>query len=106
MAPEQKEAVRRELAHAIRLNARPLTVEEWKAVLTGEGLSVETVFTNPMHLLKPGRVVADEGPVRALGIAFNILRTAQARRRVMHMRAVFNRYADLLGAVAIVAVKR
>ncbi|MEW6039100.1 MAG: methyltransferase domain-containing protein [Pseudomonadota bacterium] len=105
IAPEHKEAVQRELAQAIRVNARPLTVAEWKAVLTEAGLRVEAVYTNPMHLLKPARIVADEGPIRALRIAFNILRTPAARRRVMQMRAVFNRYADQLGAVAIVAEK-
>jgi SAM-dependent methyltransferase len=105
IAPERKEAVQRELAQAIRVNARPLTVAEWKAVLTEAGLRVEAVHTNPMHLLKPARMVADEGLLRALRIAFNILRTPAARRRVMQMRAVLNRHADHLGAVAIVAVK-
>lgn len=105
IALELKEEVQRELAHAIRVNARPLTVEEWKAVLAEAGLRVEAMYTNPMHLLKPARIVADEGPTRALRIAFNILRVPAARRRVIQMRAVFNRYADHLGAVAIVAVK-
>jgi hypothetical protein len=58
-----------------------------------------------MHLLKPARIVADEGPIRALRIAFNILRNPAARRRIMQMRKVLNRYADHLGAVAIVGVK-
>lgn len=105
IAPEHKEAIQRELALAIRVNARPLTVEEWTGVLTGAGLRVEAVYTNPMHLLKPARIVADEGPIRALRIVFNILRTPAARRRIVQMRAVFDRYADRLGAVAIVAVK-
>ncbi len=106
IAPEQKQSVQRDLAHAIRVNARPLTVSEWQAMLAEAGLRVEATFTNPMHLLKPVRIVADEGLARALRIAFNILRTPAARRRILQMRAVFNRYADHLGAVAIVAVKR
>jgi hypothetical protein len=44
-------------------------------------------------------------PAALLRIAFNILRTPAARRPVMQMRAVFNRYADYLCAVAMVAVK-
>lgn len=44
-------------------------------------------------------------PHALVRIAFNVLRTLPARRRILHMRAVFNRYADHLGAVAIVAVK-
>jgi SAM-dependent methyltransferase len=105
IALERKQGVQRDLAHAIRVNARPLTVAEWQAILTEAGLRVEHIFTNPMHLLKPARMVSDEGVGRALSIAFNILRTPAARRRILQMRAVFNRYADHLGAVAIVAVK-
>lgn len=105
LAAEHRDAVQRELAQTIRVNARPLTVAEWGAVLTEAGLRVETIHTNPMHLLKPARIVADEGPLRALLIAFNILRTPAARRRVMQMRAIFNRHADHLGAVIIIGVK-
>lgn len=105
IAEDMKAEVQRELALAIRVNARPLTIEEWKALLAEAGMRVESVFTNPMHLLKPRRMVADEGILRALRIAFNILRTPAARRRIMQMRKVLNRYADHLGAVAIVGVK-
>jgi predicted O-methyltransferase YrrM len=105
LAEDLKQEVQRELARAIRVNARPLTVEEWEALLAQAGLRVETAFTNPMHLLRPARIVADEGPLRALRIAFNILRTPVARRRVLEMRSVLNRYSDHLGAVALVAVK-
>jgi SAM-dependent methyltransferase len=105
LAEDLKQEVQRELARAIRVNARPLTVEEWEALLAQAGLRVETAFTNPMHLLRPARMVADEGPLRALRIAFNLLRTPVARRRVLEMRAVLNRYSDHLGAVALVAVK-
>jgi len=105
IAQEHKEEVQRELAQAIRVNARPLTIEEWQAVLTDAGLRIEAVRTSPMHLLKPARMLADEGLLRALRIAFNIVRTPAARQRLMQMRAVFNRYAEHLGAVAMVAVK-
>lgn len=105
IASEHKDAVQRELAQAIRVNARPLTIEEWQAVLTDAGLRGEAVHTSPMHLLKPARMLADEGLLRALRIAFNIVRTPAARQRLMQMRAVFNRYAEHLGAVAMVAVK-
>jgi SAM-dependent methyltransferase len=105
IAEDLKQEVQRELAQAIRVNARPLTVGEWKALLVESGMRIESVFTNPMHLLKPARMVADEGVWRALRIAFNILRTPAARKRVLHMRTVLDRYADHLGAVALVAVK-
>jgi SAM-dependent methyltransferase len=105
LTEELKQEIQRELAQAIRVNARPLTVGEWKALLAGAGMQVEFEATNPMHLLKPARMVADEGMLRALKIAFNILRTPAARRRVLQMRAILNRYANNLSAVALVAVK-
>jgi len=105
LAEEMKQEIQRELAQAIRVNARPLTVGEWRALLAGAGLQVKFEATNPMHLLKPARMVADEGILRALKIAFNILRTPAARRRVLQMRAILNRYANNLSAVALVAVK-
>jgi hypothetical protein len=105
LTEEMKLEIQRELAQAIRVNARPLTVGEWKALLAGAGMQVKFEATNPMHLLKPARMVADEGILRTLKIAFNILRTPAARRRILHMRAILNRYADNLSAVALVAVK-
>jgi SAM-dependent methyltransferase len=100
-----KKDIQRELAQSIRVNARPLTIEEWKALFEEEGLTVETISTNPMHLLKPARMIADEGLLRTLKIVFNILTHPSARKRVLQMRSVFNRYETHLGAIALVAVK-
>lgn len=101
-----KKEIQRELAQAIRVNARPLTVTEWKSLLTDSGLEVESVNTNPMHLLRLSRIVTDEGFLRALKIATNVLTTPAALKRILAMRAVFERYAEYLGAIAIVAVKK
>lgn len=105
ISDELKKEIQHELAQAIRVNARPLTIEEWKALFQEAGLTVEVVHTNPMHLLKPARIIADEGIFRTLRIAFNILTNPSARKRVLQMRGVFNKYASHLGAIALVAVK-
>lgn len=101
-----KKEIQRELAQAIRVNARPLTVTEWKSLLTDSGLEVESVNANPMHLLRLSRIVTDEGFLRTLKIATNVLTTPAALKRILTMRAVFERYAEYLGAIAIVAVKK
>jgi hypothetical protein len=59
-----------------------------------------------MALLEPARVVADEGLLRALRFAFNVLRNADARRRVFEMRRVFRRHRDQIAAVMITAERR
>jgi len=104
--PEQvKTEVRQSLARAVRVNARPLTVAEWKALLADEGLVVEDVATAPMALLQPRRLLADEGFLGALRFGRNLLVHSAARRRVLTMRRTFRANRRHLMAVAIVAGK-
>jgi SAM-dependent methyltransferase len=103
LAQDTKEAVRRDLARAIKVNARPLTVAEWTELLNGCGFEVESVDLAPMALLRPRRVIADEGLFGALRIVTNVLTHPAARKRVLSMRRTFTEYRDALTAVAIVA---
>jgi hypothetical protein len=66
---------------------------------------VQAEHTAPMHLLEPARMLQDEGLGRTLRIVFNILRTPQARQRILTMRRVFRAYQDHLMAISLVAVK-
>jgi SAM-dependent methyltransferase len=97
--------IRRSLARAIKVNARPLTVAEWSHLLAGHGLVVDHVATAPMALLEPRRVIADEGLFGALRFAGNLLIHRDARRRILAMRRTFRRHREQLAAVAIVAHK-
>lgn len=102
---DQKTEIRRALARSIKVNARPLTTQEWEELLTAQGFTVESVQYSGMKLLKPSRNLADEGPLGCLRIVFNLLRNPGARKRVLGMRKVFNKYSDNLAAIAIVATK-
>lgn len=102
---ETKAEIQRGLAEVIRVNARPLTEKEWSALLEKEGFSIVKIEKNPMHLLEPGRVVRDEGFLRALGIVFNIATHPKERKRILTMRRTFRKYREHLNAVAIVAKK-
>ena len=104
LAQGTKDAVRKDLARSIKVNARPLTVQEWTALLTDAGFEVSTVERAPMALLRPKRVIDDEGLFGALRIVGNVLTHPAARKRVLGMRRTFTRYSDALTAVAIVAV--
>lgn len=101
----RKATVQRDLATAIRVNARPLTAHEWQALLEAEGFTVLWVGQSPMRLLEPGRMIADEGLAGALRITWNILRNPAARQRVQDMRHVFQRHRASMNAVAIVAAR-
>ncbi|MCO5276326.1 MAG: methyltransferase domain-containing protein [Flavobacteriales bacterium] len=106
MPEEGKKQVQHDLAVTIKVNARPLTRAEWTAMLEAEGFAVETVMTNPMHLLETSRIIDDEGFWRTLKITWNILTHPKARKRILEMRRVFRRYEGSMKAIAIVARKR
>lgn len=97
--------VRRGLARSIKVNARPLTLSEWRALLTEHGLEVERVQTADMALLKVRRVLADEGLLGTLRIGRNYLRDPEARHRVNRMWRTFHRYRRSIEAVSIIATK-
>ena len=103
---EGKKIIQRELAQTIKVNARPLTRSEWTHLLEGAGFEVESVMTNPMHLLETKRLIDDEGFFRFLKITWNILTHGKARKRILEMRKVFRRYDKSMEAIAIVARKK
>jgi len=99
------EEVGEDLSREIHVGARPLTREGWRVLLEEAGFEVSKVETAPMRLLEPRRLVADEGLAGALRFVSNVLSDAEARRRVLRMRAAFRRNHDRISAIALVARK-
>ena len=97
--------LRRDLARSIHVNARPMTAAAWKELMEDAGLVVDWVDTAPMALLKPGRLIADEGVRGVLRIARNVARDKDLRERVTTMARTFKKYDRHLCGVAIVARK-
>lgn len=102
---EEREAARKRLSRIIRVGARPLPEEEWRALLTGAGLEVVWTGTAPMRLLEPRRLIADEGVLGALRFWRAVRRTPGALERIRAMRETFRAQGELLSAVGIVARK-
>jgi len=100
-----KSKIQRDLALSIKVNARPLTENEWKHLLEQEGFAVKKVMTNGMHLLEMNRIIDDEGLMGATKIGWNILTHPKARKRILEMRKVFKQYQTHMNAIAIVAEK-
>ncbi len=100
---ERAPEISREISRTIKVGARPLPQAGWEDLLAGAGLEVEWSGGAPMRLLEPSRVVADEGLPGALRFAWNLLRNAPARKRVLAMRRTFRENRDHLGAIALVA---
>lgn len=106
IAEEIKDDIRKALARSINVNARPKTVAEWVELANQAGFDIVSTKLAPMHLLKPQRMVADEGLPRTLKIAFNVIRQPKIRARIMGMRKVFNQYADQLNGIGLVLRRR
>lgn len=86
----------------LRPGGRKLT----EKMVRENGFEVQQILTAPMHLLRPARIVEDEGLARALRIGFNLLRNPAARERIPAMRTVFDRYLPCLEAVSLIAIKK
>lgn len=100
-----KSNIQKDLALSIKVNARPLTQEEWKKLIEKEGFKVRKIFTNKMHQLKLNRIIDDEGFLRTLKIGYNIFTQPQARKRVFEMRSTFQKYEKQMNAIVIIAEK-
>jgi ubiquinone/menaquinone biosynthesis C-methylase UbiE len=103
--PEVKQDIEKALSAAIHVGARPLTPQEWSQLLQSAGFSVEQVRLAPMNLLRPARLIADEGLWGALRFIKNVARDGDARRRVLTMRRTFHRHRAHLSAISLIARK-
>ena len=97
--------IRKDLARAIHVNARPLTCAQWSQLLEECGLMVDSVHTAPMALLDFSRNIRDEGFLQTLRIIRNVLSDRELRERVLGMRKTFRTYQDSMCGVTIVAHK-
>ncbi|MEW6860804.1 class I SAM-dependent methyltransferase [Trueperella pyogenes] len=102
---EVMDEISRALSRLIKVGARPLTRKRWCELLEQSGFEIEADFTNPMHLLEPRRIIADEGLCGALRFFNNVRRNRAARTRIRAMRQAFRDNQEHLYAVAIIARK-
>lgn len=105
MPGEHKRTIDKDLSAAIHVGARPLASKEWRELLESAGFRMTAVGYAPMHLLRPTRLVQDEGWLGALRIVWNVIADRKARRRVLAMRRVFERHEENLQAIFLVGEK-
>ncbi|HEY2799714.1 MAG TPA: methyltransferase domain-containing protein [Chthoniobacterales bacterium] len=94
------------LSQAIHVGALPLTAREWRGLLDAAGFKLRAEAFRAMRLLKPSRLIRDEGWSGALRFAWNLCRDADARERVLAMRRVFTKYRSHLAAIMLTGIKR
>ncbi|MBS9768505.1 MAG: class I SAM-dependent methyltransferase [Flavobacteriaceae bacterium] len=105
ISDEHKLQIQKDLAHGIKVNARPLTTKEWTELFENAGFKIREIAYTPMHLLEPKRIINDEGFFRALKIGFNVLTHSKARKRIKEMRASFVKNEKHMQGISIVAEK-
>lgn len=104
--PKRAEQIKKDISLAIRVNANPLTTQEWEKLLQDNGFEIVAQKSRPMELLRVGRLIEDEGALGVLKIFFNALRHPSALQRVFEMRAAFEKHADDLGSISIIAKRK
>ncbi|MEM9246235.1 MAG: class I SAM-dependent methyltransferase [Cyanobacteria bacterium P01_F01_bin.153] len=98
---DDTKAVRRSLSSAIRVNANPLTADEWRTAFKTAGLEVKYQHIGVMGLLNLDQLLRDEGWLGTLKIGWNTLTQPQLRQRILSMRKVFHDYQDQLGYIVL-----
>ena len=106
ISTELKAQIQKDLAVSIRVNARPLTIDEWTKLLNDAGFDVVYQQTNGMYLLKTSRMIDDEGFFHTLQISWNILKSRAATKRIWDMYKVFMKHEKHMQSIVMVAKKR
>jgi SAM-dependent methyltransferase len=99
-----EEEVHRTLSQVIRMNATPLSVENWSKACETAELNVQHYQTGAMGLLNPVQLLRDEGVVDTARIVWNVLTKAPIRDRVLQMRRAFKQHQQDLGYIVLFAV--
>ena len=105
MDPKDKVAIQKDLAKHTQVNTRPLTQSEWVALIEKEGFRIRNLWTRPMLLLEPSRIIRDEGIFNTLTTVYNVIRRPKARKKILEMRKLFQSHRNEIKAIAVVAEK-
>jgi predicted O-methyltransferase YrrM len=106
LARDKQEEIRSDLAKAIRVNATPLSEDNWIAACASAGLQVQQRQTGDMALLNLPRMIKDEGLINTIQILCNIVTHKPIRQRVLEMRSVFQKHRHELGYIIFYAIAR
>ena len=101
----KRREIEAEMSKEIHVGVQPLCSSEWRQLFEQQGLKVIWCGEADLDLLEPRRILQDEGVLRCLKIACNVLRDPLLRRRILAIRRIFRKYKEHLGAVSIVGLR-
>lgn len=85
------------LSETLRVNAQPLTPQEWENLCCDAGFIVQHRQAGDMQFLGLPRLMEDEGLGGTLKIAWNLATHPELRDRALAMRHTFHQYRNTLG---------
>lgn len=86
--------------------ARPLTVDEWRALLEQGGFEVEFEETGDLLLLEIPTFLSDEGLLGSTAFLGRCLAHPSVLPRIAQMWSTFHSYRDNLGSIVMSARPR
>lgn len=99
------EAICRDLAATIRVNAQPLSSEGWIEAHQQADLTIKHHDTGAMTLLNPQHIAREEGLATLLTMGWTMLTQPIIRDRILSMGNVFVRHGSDLGYIVLCAEK-
>jgi cyclopropane fatty-acyl-phospholipid synthase-like methyltransferase len=102
---DRADAIHKALASVLRVNASPLSRENWVAAIASTPLTIQYTDVGKMNLLNLFHIIQDEGILNTLRIMRNVIMNSQLRSRVLAMNKIFRQYRDHLGYIIIAAQK-
>jgi predicted O-methyltransferase YrrM len=102
---DRADEIHRALASVLRVNASPLSRENWATTIAAAPLTIQYTDVGKMNLLNRSHIIQDEGVLNTLQIMWNVIMNAQLRDRILAMNKIFRQYRDHLGYIIIAAQK-
>jgi cyclopropane fatty-acyl-phospholipid synthase-like methyltransferase len=92
-----------DLAHALHVNATPLSESAWTKTVQQAGFTITNCKTGAMRLLDPLQLLRDEGIVGTGKLIWNLVTQPVLRDRILAMRRVFSRHQQNLSYIIVSA---
>lgn len=101
----KRREIEAEMSTEIHVGVQPLCSSQWRQLFEEQGLKAIWCGEADLDLLEPRRILQDEGVLRCLKIAYNVLKDPMLRQRILAIRRIFRKHKDHLGAVSIVGLR-
>ncbi len=105
LARDHLDSLHQALAEVTRVNATPLSDQDWITTFQQAGLTVTQYQTGTMTLLDPAQILRDEGIIHTLQMGWNILTRPVLRDRILQMRRVLVQHQYDLGYIILCGVR-